>query len=84
MKKVLESSAKITIRVMLAFIVLGLALFVYDTYPDVLGSIADFDDSAQQTSIWVGLCAAIATGIKLYSGSYRLLDENGNAVGPNK
>ena len=84
MKKVLESSARITIIVMLAFAALGLILFGIDTSGDMLGSIADWDDNAQQTAIWVGLTLTIALGIKLYPGSYNLVDENGKVVGPNK
>ena len=63
MKKVLEFSAKVTIAVMVGLILLGLGFFVYSTYPDVIGSITDFDDDAQQTAVWVGICSAIAIGI---------------------
>ena len=80
MKKVLEFSAKVTIAVMVAFILLGIGFFVYSTYPDVLGSITDFDDDAQQTAVWVGVCSAIAIGIKMAPISYNTYDENGVLV----
>lgn len=77
MKKVLEFSAKVTIAVMVGLILLGLGFFVYSTYPDVIGSITDFDDDAQQTAVWVGICSAIAIGIKLSPISYNTYDEKG-------
>lgn len=80
MKKTLESSSKTTIIVMIVFILIGLVLFLHDTQGDVLSSIQAWDDQAQQTAIWVGLCSAIIIGIRLYPGSYLLYDDKGNVI----
>ncbi len=80
MKKVLEFSAKVTIWAMIGLAVLGLVLFGIDTQGDVLGSIADWDDTAQQTAIWVGLTLGIALLVKLLPRSYRYVDEKGNTI----
>ena len=80
MKKVLEQTSKIALTVLGCFFILGIVLFVYDSSPDVLGSIQTWDDIAQQTAIWLGVCVGLSAFILLHPGSWRTYDKDGNLV----